>query len=172
MVAFSFGSFGDVIAVVQVLDDIRTTLASDKGSYSEFRSLVGELDQFTQSLVLLDRLQVQFGHSASGCGAALMCPSTQPQGVPADALMDQLHMLQGAMSASAVLAADLQGTLARYEVRNLKAKRRWQMWFMSMWCMLRWALSPPRREIDSFRLRLLFQSGNVNQILLAMLFAA
>lgn len=55
---FSFGSFGDIISVVGLLNDMRQIVSNGRGSYVEYAGLTTDLDAFIESLQVLGRLQV------------------------------------------------------------------------------------------------------------------
>lgn len=56
---FSFGSFGDILSLIGILNDIRQIVSDGRGSYVEYTSLAADLDAFTSSLRVLDRLQAE-----------------------------------------------------------------------------------------------------------------
>ena len=173
VVAFTFGSFGDIITILDKLDQIRRTLVDDQGSYSEFKSLVDEIDQFTRSLEFLESVRIQFTND----GAGVTTPISRPGGQSSNTLdavvfRNHLRTLQGAVSASRAIAQELHDALVRYDIGKLSTESGWRRWWKTMWYMICWTLSSPRKEADSFRGRLVLQSANVSQVLLAFIFAA
>lgn len=159
---FSFGSFGDILSLIQILNDVRRTLSDSYGSFSEHGDLLESMDAFLFSLQCLDRVQVRLG------GISDIDPRHNDS-----LIMDQsvAPRIQTAIEASEHIARQFQTLLQRYNIPpNTSATS------LSLYTRVRtatrkiqWALSPARKEVTSLKINLMFQRSIINQILLAIL---
>jgi hypothetical protein len=49
--AFTFGSFGDIIALYQIAAELARALSSVRGSAAQYRELIKDLEGFTRILI-------------------------------------------------------------------------------------------------------------------------
>lgn len=163
---FSFGSFGDVITVIQILDDIRKTLSDGRGSYSEFVGIVDGLDDFIQTLQCLDRIQVQWQDTVNSETEASIAGCNVPTNAFDSTMVSRIRK---SLTASEKIAKEFQVVLRRYDTTALTSAKGWTKNLKACLRKIRWALSSTRKDIDSLKINLTFQGGILSQILLAML---
>lgn len=100
---FSFGSFGDILALVQLAIDIASAIRA-RGNQAEYDALVTELQIFTRSLECLEPL----------VAPASDLPSSQPVSPGLEA--NDFCVLVDALANAKRLVEDFVARLARYRV--------------------------------------------------------
>lgn len=157
---FSFGSFGDILSVIGVLNNIRKTLSDGHGSYSEYADLLTDLNIFISSLQVLDRFQIRVGHDAV---------STTMDG---PAIASTTLQIQQSLVASEQIARNFKAILEQYNTRVLADSEGHLTRVKIALRKIRWALSSTRKDADSLRNKLTFHGVTVNRLLLAILVEA
>lgn len=159
---FSFGSFGDILSLIQILNDVRRTLSDGYGSFSEHRDLLESMDAFLFSLRCLDRLQLRLGDisvtDAAHADSLIMDQSVVPR-------------IQTAVGASGHIARDFQALLQRYSLPSTANATSPTLYTRVRTAIrkIQWALSPARKDVSSLKISLMFQGSIISQILLAIL---
>ncbi|KAA1479012.1 hypothetical protein DENSPDRAFT_830205, partial [Dentipellis sp. KUC8613] len=149
IVAFTFGSVGDIIAVVQLLDQVRRALCDSTGSSAEYQALIRDLDVFAD---ILDAVEHAFHtpvYKPAGRG-----------GVPPTVANAHRQALQTSFE----LLCDVEGRIGRYKA-CLKRGGSGSM-MRDSWRKVGWALFK-KAELQDLRRRVMDQV-EVMHILLSL----
>ncbi|TFY54954.1 hypothetical protein EVG20_g9496 [Dentipellis fragilis] len=150
LVAFSFGSVGDIIAVVQLLNQVRRALCDSTGSAAEYQALIADLDAFADVLCAVQH--------------ALNPPAYQParrRSVPPPVANAWCHALQ----MSAGLLDEIRRKVLKYQ-DSLRIGGSGSM-MRDSWRKVGWALFK-KPELEGIRRRVMDQVEVLN-ILLSLL---
>ncbi|EJD35123.1 hypothetical protein AURDEDRAFT_154936 [Auricularia subglabra TFB-10046 SS5] len=131
IVAFSFGSFGDIACVLQLAFQLRAVLSAASGASAEVRALVADFDQFT---LAIQQAKAILEQPRSGL---------QP---------DVRRAIQEALRRSQAVLRAAQGKIRAFEVRMTRqlGHAAWR----AHWAALAWEILGGRKEVDALRLRL------------------
>lgn len=64
--AFTFGSFGDILALIDLAIQVHNALSSSAGASEDYRALVSELHSFSQLLQNVQTIHTLTRHSSDG----------------------------------------------------------------------------------------------------------
>ncbi|KIK66314.1 hypothetical protein GYMLUDRAFT_55620 [Collybiopsis luxurians FD-317 M1] len=141
--AFAFGSFGDFVTTLQLINSMRKALCDSTGSNAEYQQLIVELDEFVRALKSLKSIPIPL--------------NLVPQSV--------LNLRQDAIQSSNQLILFIHKKINGYQ-RSLQtggSGNRWQDSWMKVW----WGLFKMSELVD-IRSRVRDQVGKLN-LLLAIL---
>ena len=137
VVALTFGSFGDIIAVIQLAYSIQKALSDSAGSSTECKKLAQYLDHFTNAL---RSVQSMLGL------------------VPAIAAEHQMHdSVNHAISASFRLLKEFEGRFERYRRRLVEdaitrdtVRRMLKIWYSLKWLAIRSSAADLQRQLEGY----------------------
>lgn len=154
---FSFGSFGDIVTLCQLVLEIKQALQDGHGSHAEYQMLVQELDNFAMTLLPLQRIQRRIEEHPVGSR------------VTGDALQyHSLTIIKNSVSTCESLLTQFKHKLHRYSPpepvgTGFRKKLRGAMRRVA------WALSSARKDAVGFRSQLSLQGQQVTHGLLLLL---
>lgn len=155
---FSFGSFGDIVTLCQLVLEIKQALQDGHGSHAEYQMLVQELDNFAITLLPLQRIQRRIEEHP-----------VDSRVTSSDVLQDHsLAIIKNSVSTCESLLTEFKHKLHRYSPpepvgTGFRKKLRCAMRRVA------WALSSARKDAVGFRSQLSLQGQQVTQALLLLL---
>ncbi|KZW00791.1 hypothetical protein EXIGLDRAFT_122451 [Exidia glandulosa HHB12029] len=143
LVAFTFGSFGDIATLADLALKIGLALNDCAGTLTEFKALVVEIESFAASM-----LQIKESLSTR---SSLSCALTLKIGDALDVCFDLLKLVQKRVD----------------EFNSKTSKAVGRMVLRKYWAVVGWEILGGRDEVDKLRDRLAQQVGIVNALLTA-----
>lgn len=143
VVAFTFGSFGDVLSLINLTVKIQKALSDSRGSSEDYQALLAELDSFSEFLnTVRDALQVRDG------------PKKLPDSVR--------NAIRSVLQSSTSLLQRFYTDIERYR-RNLRKGGSGSM-MRDSWMKIGWALFK-QDEVREIRRKLRDQVERINALL-------
>lgn len=147
LVAFTFGSLGDIIAVIDLLNEVRKALSDSTGSSAEYQGLLISLDIFHDTL---EAVQDTFSPaSSSRRNHTPLLPSLQ-------------NAHRQALSVSHALLKDIHARIAKYQASLRKGGSGSMM--RDSWRKIGWALFQ-KPELEEMRTTMMAQVETHNILL-------
>ncbi|CAL1699179.1 unnamed protein product [Somion occarium] len=141
--AFTFGSFGDIVTIIELVVSLRNVLSESGDSGAEYKALLSYLESFTYSLECLKPLL-----------------STQSGSSPIDS--SAINAIRYAVACCEVLIREFKAKLGPPSSGEISTNT--AEWFRNIWWKLQWA-SATRHDAVELRSRLKAQGDIINRIL-------
>ncbi|TFY66271.1 hypothetical protein EVG20_g4817 [Dentipellis fragilis] len=154
---FTFGSFGDIITVVQLLNQVRRTLCDSTGSAAEYQALIADLDVFANVLSAVN--------DAFQPGSSESARPSRPHRVNGTLPPSIMNARRQALRTSYDLLRDIQRRISGYQA-SLKTGGSGSM-MADSWRKIGWALFK-QSELKEIRRRVMDQVEVLN-ILMSLL---
>lgn len=145
LVAFTFGSLGDIIAIVDLLNQVRKALSDSTGSSAEYQALLISLDIFYDTLLAVQDI---FAPTPPSQRHALL-PSLQ-------------NAHRQALSVSHALLKDVRARIMKYQASLRKGGSGSMM--RDSWRKIGWALFQ-KPELEEIRMKMMAQVETHNILL-------
>ncbi|PSR71597.1 hypothetical protein PHLCEN_2v12527 [Hermanssonia centrifuga] len=153
---FSFGFFGDIITLCQLIIEFKNPLSGSQESYDEFTALVEELDLFALSVKPIERIL----RKVQDCSSAQHSTTTLAL---AD-FRDEISTTKAAVDACQTLLIKWKARLDRYSKQPMTTSR-WR----SAYRKVRWHFSSTRKDIATFRTELGSKASAIDRIFISLM---
>ncbi|EIM84347.1 uncharacterized protein STEHIDRAFT_170063 [Stereum hirsutum FP-91666 SS1] len=147
LVAFTFGSLGDIIAVIDLLNEVRKALSDSTGSSAEYQALLISLDIFHDTL---EAVRDTFSTAS---------PSLRNH-TPLLPSLQNAH--RQALSVSRALLKDIHARIAKYQASLRKGGSGSMM--RDSWRKIGWALFQ-KPELEEMKMKMMAQVETLNILL-------